>query len=883
MSLRILFSRLGEIVFRRSRERRLDAEIEHHIELLTDEMIAGGTPPHEARLAARKQFGNIDRTRIAHREQRGWRIADTLAQDLRFAYRVLWRDRTFAATAILVLGVGLGVNNLFFTLVYAHKFRGLAVAEVDRVLYISTLDDRATDRPLSLAEYDDLRQSQTSFESLAAYVPGVATIGGEGRVPDRFDSTYFTATAFPLLGITPALGRLPGAEDDRPGGVPIVLLGSDVWRLRYAGDPQILGRTVIVNGQAATVIGIVPERSGFPSGAGVWMPLGQMPDFTADRAVRPLRVVGRLRDGVSEAAARSEVETIFGGFAAAHPETNRNVRARVVTLNERLLGDLTGWMQFILAAVIVILVACANVANLMMARALHRAPEIAIRTSLGASRARIVCQLLIEAAMIAGAGAVLGALISTAGVRLVQSGIPAGILPYWFDYTMDRGIFAALVGLSMATILIFGLVPALHASRTDVNRTLKDGGRNTATSRGTRAWTAAFLTAELALAMTLLNSVAVAWYISNRSIPTDTAINTTDVMTAAITLPAAAYPSAERRAEYFARLDERLQGRSPWVTSSRTAILPGEGGPRRRLLVRGQELPAETTPPAVLTIEVGPRYFDTIAVPLMRGRDFTALDGTSGNNVAIVNERFSAELLSGGDPIGAQIAVTPASVPASAPPQWLTIVGVAPAIRQQDAGGVQDQSPLVYVPIAGSASATATLMVRHRIDTEAAATLLRTEAQAVDANVALYRMRTLKQAVREGQWNRHMSGVLADIVTWMSVLLALVGLYAVTAQRVTLKTREIGLRMALGAHTFQVARVIIGGLRVPLLLGLLLGAAGSMAWDGTLSSGVAGVYAGAPATLAKSAAWIAVCVLFACLLPLRRATRMNPVTALRHD
>jgi putative ABC transport system permease protein len=883
VDLRILLSRLGEIVFRRPRERRLDSEIEHHIELLTDELVAGGTPPHEARLAARKQFGNIDRTRMTHREQRGWLIVDTLVQDLRFAYRVLWRDRSFAATAILVLGVGLGVNNLFFTLVYAHKFRGLPVADVDRVLYISTFDDRVNDRPVSLPEYEDLRQSQSSFGSLAAYVPGIATVGDAGRAPDRFDSTYFTATAFPLLGLSPSLGRLPGAEDDRPGGEPVVLLGSDVWRLRYANDPQILGRTVIVNGRPATVIGIVPERSGFPTGAGVWMPLGQMPDVKPDRAVRSLRIIGRLRDGISEAAARSEVETIFSGFEAAHPESNRNVRARVVTLNDRLLGDLTGWMQFILAGVIVILVACANVANLMMARALQRAPEIAIRTSLGASRARIVCQLLIEAAMIAGAGAVLGAVISMAGVRLVESGIPAGILPYWFDYTMDRGVFAALFGLSIATIVIFGLVPALHASRTDVNRTLKDGGRNTATSRGMRAWTTVFLTAELALAMTLLNSVALAWYISNRSIPTDAAVNTTDVMTAAITLPAAAYPSAERRAEFFSRLDERLQGRPQWVTSSRATVLPGEGGPQRRLQVRGQEPPSGTPAPTVLAIDIAPRYFDTIAVPLMRGRDFTALDGTSGNDVAIVNERFAVVFLGGGDPMGAQIAVTPAAAPASTPPRWLTIVGVAPAVRQQDQGGADDQSPLVYVPISGSAAATATLMVRHRMDPEAAASLLRTEAQAVDAGVALYRMRTLKQAVREGQWNRHTSGVLADTVTWMSVLLALVGLYAVTAQRVTLKTREIGLRMALGARAFQVARVVIGGLRVPLLLGLLLGAAGSMAWDGSLSSGVAGVYASAPSTLAKSAAWIAVCVLMACLLPLRRATRMNPVTALRHD
>lgn len=881
--MRTWLSRLAEIIRRRSREDRLSSEIEHHLDLLTEEHKARGLPDAEARLAARREFGGVDRTRIVHREQRGWPILDTLVQDARFAFRILWRDRAFAATAILVLGVGLGVNNLFFTLVWAHKFRGVPITDVNRVLYISTFDDRAPDRPLSLPEYEELRQSQSSFESMAAYVTGVTTIGDEGRAPDRVDSAYFTASAFPLLGLSPSMGRLPETAADRPGGEPVALLGSDVWRLRYANDPQILGRTVLINGMPVTVIGIVPERSGFPSTAGVWMPLGQMPDFTEDRATRTLRVMGRLRDDVSEMTARSEVETIFGRFERAYPDSNRKVRGRVVTLNLRLLGDLTGWAQFIMAGVIVILVACANAANLMIARALHRAPEIAIRTSLGASRFRIVCQLLMEAVVIAGAAAALGAAFSRFGLQVVKAGIPAGILPYWFDYAMDRGAFGALVAVTMATIVVFGLVPALHASRTDVNKTLKDGGRNTATSRGMRAWTTGFLTAELALAMILLNNVALAWYINNQTIPTDANINTTEVMTAAITLPAAAYPTAERRADFFARLNERLDGSAQIVTTSRATNLPGEGGPGRRLQIRSDELPPATPAPSVLTIELAPRFFDTLAVPLLRGRDFTTADGTSGSDVAIVNDRFAAVHLNGGEAIGAQISVMPTNAPPTTPPRWLTIVGVAPAIRQQALGGTEQQAPIVYVPAAASTSGTTNLLVRHRVDPEAAAALLRTAAQAVDPNVALYRMRTLRQAVRDGQWNRHMSAVLADTVTWMSVLLALVGLYAVTAQRVTLKTKEIGLRMALGARSLQVARMVVGGLRWPLLLGVLLGAAGAMAWDGAFSSGVAGVYASAPSMLAKSAAWIVVCVLLACVLPLRRAIATNPITALRHD
>lgn len=877
--MRTWLSRLGEILFRRSRESRLSDEIEEHIDLLTADFKARGLSHRDARLAARREFGNVDRVRIEHRDTRGWAFLDALIQDARFALRVLRRDRGFALTAIVVLGVGLGVNNMFFTLVYAHKFRGVPIERADRVLFLSTFDDRVSNRAISVPEFEELRNAQTSFTSLGAYVNGVGTIGDRDRTPDRFDATYFTAGTFELLGIAPSMGRLPSADDDRPGQPAVALLGAEAWRLRYASDPQILGRTILVNGSPVTVIGIVPDRSGFPSTANVWMPLGQWPDWKADRAVRSLSVVGRLRDDVSMEEARSEIETIYGGFESAYPDTNRNLRGRVTPLTERLLGTLDGWMQFIMAGIIVVLVACGNVANLMMARALNRAPEIAIRTSLGASRARVILQLLVEAALIAGGGAIIGALVSIAGVRAIDAGIPDGILPYWTDYAMDRTVFAALVALALLTVIVFGLVPALHASRTDVNRILKNTGRSATITAGMRIWTGGFLTVQLALAMILFAQVAVATYISRQEIPTDANINTTEVVTGSITLPVASYPTADRRREFFVRLEERLKARSEIVASSRATLLPGDQSGPRRLHVRGQEPPPGATTPTVLTIETTPGYLETLALGVQRGRDFSALD-TRGSAVAIVNERFAQVFLNGADPMNTQVAVSPVNQPAPAQPQWLTVVGIAPNIRQLSAGS---ESPVLYLPIAAASPATSSLMVRHRVDPEAAAAVVRAEAHAVDPNVAIYRMRTLKQAVRDAQWTRHTSAVLADTVTFMSVLLAIVGLYAVTAQRVTLKTREIGLRIALGARSLQVAGVIIRGLRVPLVLGLLLGTAGSMGWDGAYSSGAAGVYTSAPPTLLKVAGFLTLFVIVSCAIPIRRATTMNPTSVLRHD
>jgi predicted permease len=878
--MRAWLSRLADLVFRRSREDRLSSEIQQHLDLLTDDLRRRGLSDAEARLAARREFGNVDRLRIEHREARGFPILDTLAQDLRFALRILTRERGFALTAMVVLGVGLGVNNMFFTLVHVHKFREMPIERASRVLFISTFDDRAANRLISLPEFNELRQVQSSFSGLGAYVNGVATLGDRDRTPDRFDAAYFAAGTFELLGIAPSMGRLPSAADDQPGASPVALLGAEAWRLRYANDPEILGRTVLVNGAPVTVIGIVPDRSGFPSTANVWMPLGQWPDWKEDRAARSLSVIGRLRDGVTFDAARSEIETIFGRFETAYPDTNRQLRVRVVTLKERLLGNLDGWWQFIFASVIVILIACANVANLMMARALNRAPEIAIRTSLGASRCRVIVQLLIEAVMIACGGAVIGGLVSLAGVRAIDAGIPDGILPYWAAYTMDRTVFVALVGLALLTVIVFGLIPAVHVSRTDVNRTLKNTGRGATITPGMRIWTGGFLTVQLALAMVLFAQVLVASYVASQDIPTDAHINTTDIVTASITLPTATYQTAERRREFFTRLEERLRARSEVVVSSRTTLLPGDQSGPRRLHVRGQEPPQGGTTPTVLTIETAPGYLETLALGVIRGRDFTALDGVNSSAVAIVNERFAQVFLAGADPMNAQVAVSPANQPAPAQPQWLTVIGVIPAIRQLSAGA---ESPVLYIPIAASAPATSALMVRHRVDPEAAAGVLRAEAHAIDPNVPLYRVRTLKQAVRDAQWTRHTSAVLADTVTFMSVLLAIVGLYAVTAQRVTLKTREIGLRMALGARSLQVGSAIMRGLRVPLLLGVLLGTAGSMGWDGAYSSGVEGVYSSAPPTLLKVAGFLALIVMVSCAIPIRRAATMNPTAALRHD
>ncbi len=878
--MRTLLSRVLDLILRRPRERRLHDEIQVHLDLLADEYVANGMTLHDAALAARKAFGGVDQIKERYRDQRGFAWLDTLSQDIGFAFRILTRERGFALTAIVVLGVGLGVNNLFFTLVYGHKFRGLPIAHPERILSISAFDDRVPQRAISLNEFHEMRDSLKTFDALAAHVGAPVTVGDHNRVPDRFDGGYVSAGAFEALGLAPLMGALPARDHDRPGAAPVVWLGANVWQSRYGGDRNILGRTILVNGLPVTVIAIVPERSGFPDTASVWMPLGQWPGMPQSRDVPALQVLGRLRSTAIEADARNEVETLFGRLASTRAESNRDVRARVIPINTRAFGTIEGWEPFIMAGLIVILVSCANVANLMMARSMHRSTEIAIRASLGASRGRIVRQLLSEAAVIAAAGGVFGALFSRAGVALFESALPEGALPYWIHYRIDGGVFAGLVVVSLATIVVFGLIPSLQASRTDVNRTLKDGGR-TSTAHSRAGWlTAGFLTVELALAMIMLTQIAIVTLRANTDLPTDAVIKTRAVLTSTVTLPAAAYPTVERRNDFFRRVNERLSGRAEITAASRASLLPADGGVGlRRVDVEGRAAAEGQDAPEYQIVEVAPAYFSALALPPVLGREFEEGDGTGGAQAAIVNERFVEVALQGLEPIGARIAIAPPAAEPTAPVQWRRIVGVTPTISQR---GPQ-APPVVYLPIGARSPATSILMVRHALDPEAAARLLREEVRAIDANVPLYRMRTLVRAIEDANWTGRVSTYLAGTVCILSLLLAIVGLYAVTAQRVTLKTQEIGLRLALGARSAQLIRMVLRGLCVPLLLGLGLGTMGAVAWDRAFASGDRNLYASAPETVLTMAALLTAIVAVSCFIPLRRAISMDPVKALRGD
>ena len=794
-------------------------------------------------------------------------------QDVRFALRLLRRERAFTTSAIFVLGIGIGINNMFFTILYAHTMRGLPIAGADRIVFISTFDDRSPDRAVSYADFLAIRGSQ-GLADVAAFTSAPVTIAGHSRAAERLDASFVSANAFALVGAAPERGRGFRPEDDGDGGGPVALLGAAVWRARFGGDEGILGQAILVNGAPVTVVGIAPDATGLPTAGDLWMTLRHAPGALAQpRDIRTLRLIGRMKDGTGVDGVRAEVEGIVDRLTREGSPANRNLRARVVPINERYFGRLgdPAWRAFIAASILVALISCANAANLMIARFGRRARELAIRASIGAQRGRIFRQLLIEGIVLAAAGGIVGLGVSLAGVQVFRTAIPERTLPYWVHYTVDARVLAALIAVSMTTVVLFAVLPAIRASTPDLNSVLKDAGRAGPTERSTGRWSTAFLVAEFALTVVLLAQVVVSFRASGPSEPSDRVLDTRSVVTATVTVPAAKYATAAQRLELVRRLQERVATLPGVAAVSAASAAPLSGAAEARL-----QGPNNDSLGPARTVTIEPRYFETLAVPLRRGRDFTAGDGESGQVHAIVNERFADRFFAGRDPIGQRIALAAGEAPSDV----VTIIGVAANVRQRP---LPEADPIVYLPYRASAPSNIVLMVRGRIDVAALAPLLRREVLALDPLLPMFRIQTLSDVVRNAQWNARLSHRLVLMITFIAVALSTVGLYAVTAHGVARRTQEIGVRMALGARPRQVLMVVVRRVLLQVTLGFAAGIVCTLAWERMFSSGRVDLSIVNPAALAAIAATLVVAALIACYVPARRAIHLDPVAAIRGE
>ena len=750
-----------------------------------------------------------------------------------------------------------------------------------------TVNDRGRRLRTSELDLEDWRAQTRSFSDLAAiYADQSVNVGDDYRATERVRSGFVSANLFSLIGQAPVIGREFTEADDQPGAEPVAIIGHSVWQNRYDGDPAVLGRTLRASGEVMTIVGVMAPDMHFPNNVNIWMPRAQLPpDVPAERRDRRIFwVFGRLADGVSVKQARAELAGVGLWLGQAHPSTNEHMVPTVVPFAERAREG--QWRPLLMlqgALVFVFLIACANVANLLLVRAARRSGEMSVRAALGASRWRVVRQLLVESGMLASLAGLAGYGLSVTGVRWLASSTQISFMPYGLPYelTVDWVVFVFLAAIGLTTV-VFGLAPALLVSKSDVNGVLKEDARAGGSGVRARRWTSALIVAELALTLALLSGagVLVRSFLSGARI--EPGVNTSPLLTMRFSMLQPQYTEVADRTALFRLLEDRLGGIADIEASAIATRAPLEGGARLPLVIEGRPTPGGDAP-RVTALLVSDAYFDTVGVRLLRGRVFTPSDGLPGQETAIVNRRFAAMHFPGEDPVGRRIRVARVTQPGDlAEEPWLTIVGVTPDIRQIRAEPVQ--TPVVYRPHRTESPPVSVLVVRARRGDPADLTAPVLEAmRGIDPDLAFFFIRTMEQLLVERLSYPRFLASGSSTFALVALLLSAVGLYAVTASSATQRTREIGLRVALGARPGQVQWLVLRLALWQLGIGLSIGVVGALGVSRLLRSQRFGTSPLDPTTLLVIVAVLTCVAIVACAMPARRAARLDPMQALRSE
>jgi putative ABC transport system permease protein len=803
--------------------------------------------------------------------------------DLRLAVRLLLRDRTFTLTALGALVLGIAANSLVFTLVNGVLLRDLPFANPERLVAI-TSRDVVNDRTANVSYLDlrDLQASSRAVTAVGGYEQTSMSVADNTVPAERLTGAYVSANMFSLIGQRPRLGRDFTLDDDRDGAERVVVLGHALWQRRYGGRTDVVGRSIRVDGVASTVVGVMPEGFAFPEVAEIWQPLVQLPAARRERRDRrSIDVLARLAPGVTIAQADAAFDTTMAGLARAHAETNTGVELTVFPYREAFVGRraievfsaLMGAVGFLL------LIACANVANLSLARASGRAREMSIRASMGAGRGRIVRQLLVEAAVLTALAGAGGLAAGAAGVQLFASAFSRVGTPYWLRFPLDASVFGFVATACLGTALLFGLMPALYASRTNLGDLLNEAGRASTGSVRTRCWTGAMVVVQVALALVLVTSGGLLLRSAHAHSQRDSGITTAGLVTMRLELPDSRYRTEEQRAAFYRQLDDRLAA-MPGMRAAIATPVPRMGGPERTLSIEGQRAPEGRRPPRVTTVAVGQRYFEVLGVMPFQGRTFTELDHGRAA-VVVVNQRFASQYFPDSGALGQRIELGPDG-PVIGPTGWLTIVGIVPNVRQNDEEEAAFD-PVAYLPYTSGPLPNAMVLVRSELDMAAVAGSIRSAVQRLDADLPVFQIATLDDLVAQEGWPLRLFGAMFGAFAVSALTLAALGLYAVTAYAAAQRTREIGVRVALGARPVNVWWTVSRRTAIQVAVGLALGMAGALASGKLLQSILAGVSGRDPATLIAVPALLIVVALAACLIPARRAMRLNPVEALRSE
>ncbi len=800
--------------------------------------------------------------------------------DIRYALRNLLRRPTFTLIAVVTLALGIGANTAIFSAINALLLKPLPFPELDRVVAVwDKLPSRGVlHNEVSVANYLDLQSQTQSFDQLALSRWWSANLTGIDP-PERIQGFLVTANFLDATGIKPIMGRNFSPEENQPGKDHVAIITHSLWQRRFGGDPHILNKTITVNSIVRTVVGVMPEYFNYPKGAEVYAPIPMTPELMKSRGNHSYYVIGRLKPSASTSSAQAEIDNVMARLEQQFPDTNKGWGATVFPIVADTVREYDTALWVMMAAVgFVLLIACANVANLMLARATGRRKEIAVRTALGASRWRIVRQLLTESVIVALIGGALGILIGFWAIDALRAGNPgdaAKYAPGWYQLGINSTVLLFTLGLSVVSGIVFGLAPALQVSKPNLNDSLKEGTRGT--TGGSHRLRSSLVVFEVALSLMLLVGAGLLTRSFLSLLRTDAGFNPDHVLTMNLVLPAAKYKDEPARAAFYDDLVQRVKAQPGVESAALVNYLPlGGSNSSDSYLVEGEPEPAPGQEYVGRYRVATPDYFRTMDISIVRGRAFTDQDKAGAQPVVVVNETLARKHWPGQDPIGKRIRF---EGPLDKAP-WMQVVGVIKDVKHELNIPVE---PEYYLPHAQDSWNAMVLVTRTIVDPASLSAALRQQVWAIDKDQPVFDVKTMQEVRSSSVAIYSFSSVMLAIFAVVALVLAAVGIYGVMAFAVTQRTQEIGIRMALGARTGDVLKLVVTHGMKLALLGMAIGLAGSWALTRFIEKLLVGVQPTDLLTFSLVSVCLLVAAFVACYLPARRATKVDPLVALRYE
>ncbi|MBA2340500.1 MAG: ABC transporter permease [Pyrinomonadaceae bacterium] len=815
-------------------------------------------------------------------------------QDVRYGARMLLKNPGFTLVAVLALALGIGANTAIFSVVNAVLLRPLPYKNAERLVMLysenrsTTAVNAPSDAPISYPDFVDYKKQSQTLQYLAAYAQVGTALTSGGDEPERVYGADVSAEIFPMLGANALVGRTFTPEEDRPGATPVIVISHGLWQRRFGADPKVVGQEIQLGARSVTLIGVMPPDFKFPVQAeksDFWMPFATEIARTyaasmENRDARFVTVVAALKPAATLEQAQAELKTLAAQLQQQYPEVNTGWGIRVSSLHEAVVGDVRPALLVLLGAVgFVLLIACANVANLLLARSSARGKEIAIRTALGASRTRVVRQLLTESLLLAFVGGVLGLLLALWGVDLLVAASPAN-LPRLAEIGLDGRVLVFTFGVSVLTGIIFGVAPALQASKLELNETLKEGGRgSTEGARRNRVRSLLIIT-EIALSLMLLIGAGLLLKSFMRLLDTDPGYDAAHALSVTLPVSRSKYAEPEKQTAYFQTILQRVKALPGVETAGATNLLPlGNRDTFNTFNIEGRPPAAPGARTAARDARITPDYFRAMNIPLRRGRDFTERDASGSPPVIMINEAFARKYFKGEDPLGKRMLLDDDEGNPEPPREIVGVVG-----NTHHSSLDAEESEEYYVPFLQIPDRQMELVVRSSAsEPSALAPAVRNAIKEADKDQLIWEMKTMEERVAQSIAPRKFNATLLGAFALVALLLAVVGIYGVMAYSVAQRTHEIGIRIALGAQKSDVVKMIIGQGMLLASIGVGLGLIGALALSRVMTSLLYGVSATDPLTFGGISLLLTSAALLACYIPARRAMRVDPMIALRYE